>query len=117
LEPIRDWRINGIACAPGIRSPDGQAVAMLQVETLRNRYELGQNFDFLIAGRSLGENDADHLIEIEQPERELQIARIEHQRVVAETMRVLVVSIEQENQQLRLSAQHLLQEGGDPARL
>jgi len=39
----------------------------------------------------------DDLFEIEQPERQLQIARIENQRAVPETAAIFVVNVEQED--------------------
>ena len=61
--------------------------------------------------------DVDGLLEIEQPERQAQISRREHLRLVAEAAAVFVVRIEQEDAQVRPRFENLLQDDGDAARL
>ena len=66
-----------------------------------DRNDLGENVELFGHAGASGEQHVDDLFEIEQPERKLQVAGIEHQRPVAETAAILVVNIEQEDPQVR----------------
>ena len=89
----------------------------LRVVALRLRDQLGQHRDLFVDAGTAGEEDVDRLLEIEQPERQLQVARIEHQRAVAEAARIFVVAVEQEQAQVRPRIEDLAQDQRDAARL
>jgi hypothetical protein len=59
----------------------------------------------------------DRFLEVEQPERQPQVLRVQHVRPVAEGMAVLVVRVDQEDAQIRPHLEHLAQDDGDAARL
>src|SRR6202012_1533232 len=52
----------------------------------------------------------DDLLEIEQPERQFQVARIEHQRALAEAAAIFVVDVEQEDTQDRPRLEDFVQQ-------
>jgi hypothetical protein len=56
------------------------------------------------------EQDVHNLLEIEQPERQFQVARVEHQRAVAEAAAILVVDVEQEYPQVRPGFENLVEQ-------
>jgi len=56
----------------------------LRVGDLGERDHLGENLHLLVAGGTAGEKDVDDLLEIEQPERQPQIAGICHIGAIAE---------------------------------
>src|SRR6185369_1354115 len=60
--------------------------------------------------RATAEQHVDDFLEIEQPERQFEVARIEHQRAVAEATAILVVNVEQENPQVRPRLQNLVEQ-------
>jgi hypothetical protein len=78
---------------------------------------LGKDDGLLLDAGAAGEDYVDRLLEIEQPERQLEIARVEHLRPVAEAARIFVVPIEQEDAQIGTRLEDLLQDEGDAARL
>jgi hypothetical protein len=55
-------------------------------------------------------SSVDDLFEIEQPERQFQVARVEHQGAVAEAAAILVVDVEQEHPQVRPRPENLVQQ-------
>ena len=89
---------------------------VLRVVALRLRDQLGQHRDLLVDAGAAAEEDIDRLLEIEQPERQLQVSRIEHQRAVAEAARIFVVAVEQEQPQVRPRIEDLAQDQRDAAR-
>ena len=92
------------------------AGAVLQIGRLGQRDDFGEDLDFLVDARTAAEEGVDRLLEIEQPERQPQISRVEHQRLVAEAVAVFVVRIDQEEAQVRPRIENLLQDDGDAAR-
>ena len=56
------------------------------------------------------EQHVDDFLEIEQPERQFQVARVEHQRAVAEAAAILVVNVEQEYPQVRPGFENLVEQ-------
>ena len=63
-------------------------------------------------GRAV-EEDVDDLFEIEQPERQFQVARREHLRAVAEEAAIFVVRVDQEDPQVRPRLLKLVQDDRD----
>jgi hypothetical protein len=61
-------------------------------------------------------NNVHDLFEIEQPERQFQVARIEHQCAIAEAAAILVVDVEQEDAQVRPRFEDLVQQQRDAGR-
>ncbi len=90
---------------------------MLRVVALRLRDDFGKNDDFLLDAGAAGEEHVHELFEVEEPERQFQVARIEHQGSIAEAAPVLVVAIEQEEPKIRPRLEDLLQDQRDAARL
>ena len=76
-------------------------VLVLGVDALGERDDLGEDVDLLVHAGAAAEEHVDDFLEIEQPERQLQIARVEHQRAVAEAAAIFVVHVEQEDAQVR----------------
>ena len=91
--------------------------AVLQIGRLRQRDNFGEDLDFLIDAGAAAEEGVDRFLEIEQPERQPQIARREHLGLVAEAAAVFVVRVDQEEAQVRARIENLLQDDGDAARL
>jgi hypothetical protein len=89
----------------------------LGVHALGERDRLGEDRDLLVDTGPGPEDDVDQLFEIEQPERQLQIARIEDLGMVAEAASVFVVAIEQKDAEFRSRVHDLLQDQCDAARL
>ena len=77
-QPIGHRRVDGVAGALRIdlleRQPIGRA-AVLRVAALGERDDLGEDLDLLVDARAAAEEDVDDLLEVEQPERQLQVAR------------------------------------------
>ncbi len=111
-QPIGHRRVDGVADGLGIDAfqSDPVSVLVLRINSLRRRNDFGENIEFLGHPGPAGEQHVDDLFEIEQPERQLQIARIENQRTLAETAAILVVNVEQENPQIRPRLENLVQE-------
>ena len=85
----------------------------MQIGALGERDGLGQDFDFFLGPGPAAEKRVEGFLEIEQPERQTQVARIEHLRLVAEAAAIFVMRIDQENPQVRSRHQNLLQDHGD----
>ena len=85
-QPIGHRRIDGVA--HGLRIDPLQAdtvgVLVLGVETLGERNDFRENIEFFRHAGPAAEQHVDDFFEIEQPERQFQIARIQHQRIIAE---------------------------------
>ena len=119
-EAIRHRRVAGVAGGLRIGALEHRAVAgavALRVVALRQRDQLGQHRDLFVDAGAAGEEDVDRLLEIEQPERQLEVTRVEHQRAVAEAARVFVVAVEQKQAQVRPRVEDLAQDQRDAARL
>jgi hypothetical protein len=82
---------------------------------LRTRDRLRKKIDLLLRARPCSEQHVDHLVEIEQPERQTQVAGIEHQRLVGEGPPIFVMRIEDEDPQIGLRAHNLMQQEDDCA--
>src|ERR1700733_14003611 len=111
-QPIGHRGIDGVADRLGIDAlqPDPVGVLVLGIDTLRHRDHFGENVQLLGHAGPAGEQHVDDLFEIEQPEWQLQIARVEHQRTVAETAAVFVVDVEQEYPQVRPRLENFVQQ-------
>src|SRR4029077_20435201 len=59
--------------------------------------KFGKNLDFFIVAWPTWENDLEQLLKSEQPKRQPEIRRIDHQCVVAEAMLIFIVTVEQKN--------------------
>jgi len=117
-QAIGNRGVDGIADHLGIDAlqPEAIGVLVLGIDSLRHRNDFGENVEFFRHAGPAGEQHIDDLFEIEQPERQLQIARIENQRAVAETAAVFVVYVEQENPQIRPRLENLVQQQRHAAR-
>ncbi|MGC0324952.1 hypothetical protein ABIG06_005581 [Bradyrhizobium sp. USDA 326] len=62
------------------------------------------------------EQHVDDFLEVEQPKRQLQISRVEHQRAVAEAAAIFIVHVEQEDAQVRPRLQDLVEQQRDAGR-
>ncbi len=72
--------------------------------------------EFIFDARTApAEYDIDKLFKIEQPKWQLQISRIDDVSLVAKAASVFVVSVEQENAQIRPRLEDLLDQYGDAA--
>ncbi len=95
-QPIGHRRIEGVAAGLGIGAlqSDAIGVLVLGIDRLCDRNDFRENVEFFGHAGAAGEQHVDDFLEIEQPERELQIARIEHERAIAKTPAVFVVNVE-----------------------
>ena len=84
---------------------------------LRDRHQLGEDLDLFVHARPAAEEHVDDFLEIEQPERQLQVLRRERLRAVVEAVAVFVVRIDQEHAQVRPRVEDLPQQQRDAARL
>ena len=119
-EPIGHRRVDRIAGGARIAALDDRSVrrpAILAVAGLCARDHLGEDIDLLLRSGARSEQDVDDLLEIEQPERQSQIARIENERLVAEQPAVFVVGVQHENPQIAPRPQDFLQHEDHGARL
>ena len=81
--------------------PTPVGVLVLGVDALRHRNHFGEDVELFGHAGPAGEQHVDDFLEIEQPERQFQVARVEHQRAIAEAAAILVVDVEQEDAQVR----------------
>ena len=102
-QAIGHRRVDGIADRLGVEAlqPDPVGVLVLGIDRLRQRDDFGEDVELFGHAGPAGEQHVDDFLEVEQPERQLQIARIDHQRAIAEAAAVLVVNVEQEDPQIR----------------
>src|SRR6202030_3989785 len=89
---------------------------LLGIQRFRQRNDLGEKIYLFIEAGPAAEEHVDDLVEIEQPERQLEIARIENLRAVAEAAAVFIVDVENEKPQVGASLDDLLQQERDRAR-
>src|SRR6202023_2157561 len=96
-------RIDGVADRFGVDTlqPEPIRILVLGIEALGHRNDLGEDIEFLRDAGTAGEQHVDDFLEVEQPERQFQVARVQHQRAVAETAAIFVVDVEQEYPQVR----------------
>jgi hypothetical protein len=90
-------------------SPSGR-VLVLGVDSLRHRNDFGENVEFFRHAGTAAEQHVHNFLEIKQPERQFQVARVEHQRAVAEAAAILVVDVEQEYPQVRPRLENLVEQ-------
>src|SRR6185369_5084333 len=76
----------------------------------RHRNDFGEDVKLFGHARAAAEQHVDDFLEIEQPERQFQVARVEHQRAVAEAAAILVVDVEQEYPQVRPGFENLVEQ-------
>ena len=109
-QPVGHRRIDGVADRLGVDAlePEPVGVLVLGVDALRHRNDFGEDVEFLRHAGTAAEQHVDDLFEIEQPERQFQVARVEHQRAVAEAAAILVVDVEQEDPQVRPRLENLV---------
>ena len=93
------------------------AVARAGEQVLGLRDDLGEDLHLLLQARPAAKEDVDRFLEIEQPERQSEVLRVQHLRPVAEGMAVFVVRVDQEDAQVRPHLQDLAQDDGNAARL
>jgi len=89
----------------------------LRIDSLRNRDHLRKNIEFLRHAGSSSKQNVDDFLEVEQPERQFQIARVQHKGVIAETAAVLIVHVEQEDAEIGARPHDLVDEQRNAARL
>src|SRR4029078_10135284 len=100
----------------GALEPDPVGVLVLGIDALRHRNDFGENIKFLGNAGTAAEQHVDDLFEVEQPERQFQVARVEHQRAVAEAAAILVLDVEQEYPQVGPSPENFVQQQRDAGR-
>jgi len=105
-------RVDGVAARPGVHAlePEPVGVLVLGIDALRHWNDFGEDVELFGHARAAAEQHVDDFLEIEQPERQFQVARVEHQRAVAEAAAILVVNVEQENPQVRPCLQNLVEQ-------
>ncbi len=102
-QPVRHRRIDGEADLLGIDAlqPDAVGVLVLGIDALGERNDFGEDVELFRHAGAAGEQHVDDFLEVEQPERQFQVARVEHQRLLAEAAAIFVVHVEQEQAQVR----------------
>src|SRR6185295_15560409 len=105
-------RIDGVAARLRVHAlePETIGVLVLGVDSLRHRNDFGENVEFFRHAGTAAEQHVHNLFEIKQPERQFQVARVEHQRAVAEAAAILVVDVKQEYPQIGPSPENLVQQ-------
>ena len=88
----------------------------LHVGGLGFRDRFRQNLDLVVDAGAAAEKRVDRFFEIEQPERQPQIARRQHLRLIAEAAAILVVRVDQEDAEVRPLLEDLRQQNGDAVR-
>ena len=111
-QTVGNRRIGGIADALGIDSLQAHPIGILvlRIDSLRHRDDFGKDVQFLRHAGPAGEQHVHDLFEIEQPEWQLQIARIENEGTVTKAAAVFVVNVEQEDAQVRPGSQNFIQQ-------
>ena len=94
----------------------GFAVARVGKHVLGLRDDLGEDFDLLLQARASAKEYVDSFLEIEQPERQLEVLRVQNLRPITEGVAVFVVRVDEEDPQVRPHLQNLAQDDGNPAR-
>ncbi|MGY3492604.1 hypothetical protein ACVW1B_002023 [Bradyrhizobium sp. USDA 4502] len=120
-QTIGHRRIDGVADLLGVNAlqpeTDPVGVLVLGVDALRHRDHFGENVELLGHAGPAAEQHVDDLFEVEQPERQLQVPRVEHLRALAEAAAVFVVHVEQEDAQVRPRLQDLVEQQRHAGRL
>lgn len=83
---------------------------------LGDRDQLGEDLGLLFDAGAPAEENVDDLLEIKQPEGQPQVPRADDMRLLAETVGVFVVRIDEEDAEVGLLLQDLLQDQGDAGR-
>jgi hypothetical protein len=118
-QSIGHRRVGREADALGIDTfeADTIGVLILRIDSLRNRDHLRKNIELLRHAGSASKQNVDDFLEVEQPERQFQIARVQHEGVIAETAAVLIVHVEQEDAEIGARSQDFVDEQRNAARL
>ena len=96
-------RVDGVLAAFGLELPvarRGRPALRAGVIVLGERDQLGEQRDFVLDVDAPAEDHLDDLVEIEQPERQPQIAGPHHVGAVLEAGGIFVVRIDQQDAQL-----------------
>ena len=120
LDAVGHRRVDAVADALGVLLLRQRAVVRaleLDIGGLGLGNRLRQDFDLFVDAGPAAEERVDRFLEIEQPERQPQIARREHLRLVAEAAAVFVVRVDQEDAQVGPLVENLRQQNGDAVRL
>src|SRR5258708_16639406 len=83
---------------------------------LRGLDDFGEDVEFFRDTGRAADQHIDDFLEIEQPERQLQVARIENKRALAEAAAVLVVNVEQKDTKIGARFENFIQEQRNTAR-
>ncbi len=96
----------------GIDALEANAVGVLvlRVDALGDRDDFREDFELFGHAGAAGEQHVDDFLEIEQPERQFQIARVQHQRLIAEAAAIFVMHVEQEDAQMRARLQDFVEQ-------
>ena len=121
VDAIGDRQIDGDSRRPhrprGATAEEVAGSVLLRVARLGERNEIGEEVDLLADARASAIDDVDELLEIEQPERQAQIARADDLGLVLEGGRVFVVRIDEEHARRLGSLQDAVEDERDRARL
>ena len=118
-QPVGHRRVDGVAHRLRIDPLQADAIRglVLGIDRLGVRDHVGQDLELFRHAGAAGEDHVDEFLVVEQPERQFQVARVEHQRALAEAAAVFVVHVEQEQAQVRPDGQDLVQQQRHAARL
>ena len=121
LELIGDGRVDGEAGALGVDLAQAEAVglrgAMRQIHALGDGNVLGEDFELLVDRRPAAVDDVDQFLEVEQPERQLEVLRVDDVGARAEAAGEFVVAVEQEHAHVGRGVEHRVEDHRDAARL
>ena len=92
------------------------AVARVGKHVLGLRDDLGEDFNLFLQARAPAKEYVDRFLEIEQPERQLEVLRVQNLRPITEGVAIFVVRVDEEDPQVRPHLQNLTQDDGNPAR-
>ena len=120
LQHIRHRRVDGVAGAFGIDAAHRDAFLrqpVLQIQALGGGDMFGEDVDLLVHPRAAAIERVDEFLEVEQPERQLQVGSVDHMGARAEAAAVFVVAVEQNNAQVGPRFHDLVEDDRHAARL
>ncbi len=121
LHQIRRRRVDGVAGALGIDLAQAEAVrlrgALRQIHAFGDGDVLGEDFKLFLDRGAAGIDDVDQFLEVEQPERQLEVLRVDHVGARAETAAEFVVTVEQQDAHVRRRVHDGVEDHRDAARL
>ena len=116
-DAVGDRGVGGIAAGRRLADEDALAARIGGELGLGDRDQLGEDLGLLLDAGAAAEEDVDDLLEVEQPEGQLEVLRADDVGHVAEAAGIFVVRIDEEDAQIGLLLKDLIEDQGDAGRL